>query len=66
MSYYVRGNCGRKLPVTDLTIYTTCPRCGREIDATGDYWDLISTGIDPCRSSIYCSKCAKAKQQRGR
>lgn len=66
MSYYVKGNCGLKLNVTDLTIYTICPRCGREIDATGDYWTLISTGIDPQRSSIYCTRCAETKRRRGR
>lgn len=59
MSYYVLGVCGKRINVEDLSIYSTCPLCGKEVDASDDFWELVGMGIDPCRSNSYCRCCGK-------
>ena len=52
-------------PMLDMEIYCRCPRCGKEIEISADYWDFVSSdsNFDPFDSAIYCDNCILDMQE---
>lgn len=49
---------GRKLEVTEDSVFTRCPICGKEFPV--DIAELLSGGdVDLYGTSIYCPECAE-------
>lgn len=48
-----------ELPMLDTEIYCRCPRCGKEIEISAEYWDFVGSdsNFDPFDSAIYCDSC---------
>ena len=46
-------------PMIDTEILCNCPRCGKEIEISAEYWDFVSddSEFDPFESAIYCDSC---------
>lgn len=63
--YYTKiGN--RKILIEDLKFYSTCPRCGREVEEP-DVIEMATTrGIDPICTNSYCRRCSERVRASGR
>lgn len=50
-----------ELPMLDTEIYCNCPRCGKEIEISAEYWDFVGSdsNFDPFDSAIYCDSCTE-------
>lgn len=56
--FYTKIN-KKEISLIDLPIFCRCPRCGKEIEVTADYWDFWGDlDFDPFESAIYCDSCS--------
>ena len=64
--FYIRGNCGKKIDVDDLTIYNTCPGCEQET-VVDSFWDIFSVrDFSLYDVRVYCPTCARRVRKSGR
>lgn len=57
-TYDENGNI-QEQPMIDTEIFCNCPRCGKEIEISAEYWDFVggNSDFDPFESAIYCDSC---------
>ena len=57
-TYDKNGNI-QEQPMIDTEIFCNCPRCGKEIEISAEYWDFLggNSNFDPFESAIYCDSC---------
>ena len=56
---YDENGIAYELPMIDTEIYCRCPRCGKEVEISAEYWDFVggNSDFDPFESAIYCDSC---------
>ena len=61
---YDKNGTSYELPMIDTEIFCNCPRCGKEIEISADYWDFWGDlDFDPFDSAIYCDNCILDMQE---
>lgn len=63
-TYDENGNA-QEQPMIDTEIFCNCPRCGKEIEISAEYWDFLNSNsdFDPFESAIYCDNCILDMQE---
>ena len=60
---YIKDKDGEKIPLSDIEIFCKCPKCGKEIEKTADFWEYVSQVSDfDIDSAFYCESCSERFQ----
>lgn len=58
---YIVDKDGEKITLSDIEIFCECPKCGKEIEKTADFWEYVSQDSDfDIDSTFYCESCSEA------